>query len=129
MTSADNISKVTYAECSNNGGNDTVSLSENVRDISSTHISVDVNNDEDGTNDSVMTSDSATNDSIDAENKQKNEVLNINEETCSSFLEPPNKKVMQIVEIDSPSYVDANISTNFINIYPKCFHFVGENTK
>ena len=52
-----------------------------------------VTNDDEATNDSVITSDSATNDSVDVESKQNNDVLNINEETCSSFLEPPSKKV------------------------------------
>ena len=91
---ADNTNKVANAECSNNDENDTISINEDSLDKSSvTRINAEINNDDDATNDSVITSDSATNDSVEVENKQKNVVVDINEETCSSFLEPPNKKV------------------------------------
>lgn len=86
--------KVANAECSNNEENDAISTNEDSMDKSSiTHINTEINNDDDVTNDSVITSDSATNDSVEVDNKQENVVLDINEETCSSFLEPPNKKV------------------------------------
>lgn len=81
-------------ECSNNDENDAISLNEDSLDKSSVTIGADLNNDDDVTNDSVITSDSTTNDSVETVNKQRNSVvLDISEETCSSFLEPPNKKV------------------------------------
>lgn len=92
---ADNTNKVANAECSNNDENDAISINEDdsLDKSSVTRINAGINNDDDATNDSVITSDSATNDSVEVENKQKNVVVDINEETCSSFLEPPNKKV------------------------------------
>ncbi|KAK7576217.1 hypothetical protein V9T40_012503 [Parthenolecanium corni] len=73
---------------SSNDGRDDVSINEDSLD------QTPITNDDEVTNDSVITSDSATNDSVDIDNKQNNDiVLNINEETCSSFLEPPSKKV------------------------------------
>lgn len=74
-----------------NDGRDDVSINEDSFD------QTPIINDDEVTNDSVITSDSATNDSVDIDNKQNNDiVLNINEETCSSFLEPPSKKVSLI---------------------------------
>ncbi len=82
---------------SNDVHDDAVSVNEDSLDKASV-TGNDINNDDDVTNDSVITSDSATNDSVDVENKQNNDiVLNINEETCSSFLEPPSKKVSRYV--------------------------------
>lgn len=81
-------------ETTGDANEDTSSINEDSLDKTPvTRITGDITNDDEVTNDSVITSDSATNDSVDVENKRNNDVLNFNEETCSSFLEPPNKKV------------------------------------
>lgn len=114
---ADNTNKVANAECSNsnNDENDAISINEedSLDKSSVTRINAEINNDDDATNDSVITSDSATNDSVEVENKQKNVVVDINEETCSSFLEPPNKKV-KLQNENSSDAVENDDSQNSI---------------
>lgn len=108
MDNPDNIDENTGdATCPNDSNEDAVSVNEDSLDKAPvTHIAGDITNDDDVTNDSVITSDSATNDSVDVENKQNNDVvLNINEETCSSFLEPPSKKVNVSLVIINNFYI------------------------